>query len=455
MLSQLHFTATVQLKTNLHIGTGETALLGGLRPGAPLMDDANPEVSVIFRDEKQAPAIPATAQKGALRKAIQAAKGEKEANRLFGEVKDTEWIRDSRGERPAEDKGAAGTVWLRMARRTEAPLHPGQQPFWDHYKESCISAHVAIERKTGTAADQKLFYVEEVPERAEFELRGVVIGELESAKSDLSIALSPLAAAEGLAVGADQRFGSGRLFLQGPANCTHRWFNAETGNIETGALFEHEIEPPASAATGSVRTLILTCEGPYLTIDPSQGRSGNEIRAAKRSDSAPLMPASSFMGCLRTRAAWLAEVEASKRGITPAEPLDQPDRSPEGWQRPSELSSVERLFGVSGWRGLLSVVSLVSLGDCSIDNIPSVSIDRFTGGFLDSALFSIEAFVGSQFKVTLALENRGAWPNESDKKLFDELMKDIVEEKSGDVFLIGHAVNRGFGWFSASMERQA
>ena len=323
MLSQLRFTAKVQLKANLHIGIGETAPLGesgGLRPSAPLVDGVNPEVSLIFRDETGRPAIPATAQKGALRKAIQALEDEAEANRLFGEVKDTEWVRDAWGERLTEDRGTAGTVWLRMARRTEAPLHPGQQPYWEASKESCISAHVAIERKTGTAADQKLFYVEEVPEGAEFELRGVVIGELESAKRELSIALSPLAAAEGLAVGADQRFGSGRLLLKGPVTCTPWWFNTETGDIETGAAFELKIQPPAATTPALVRTLVLTCEGPYLTIDPSQDRGSNVIHAAKRSDDVPLLPASCLMGCLRTRAAWLAEVKAAKKGATPPDP---------------------------------------------------------------------------------------------------------------------------------------
>ena len=103
----------------------------------------------------------------------------------------------------------------------------------------------------------------------------------------------------------------------------------------------------------------------------------------------------------------------------------------------------------------MSVVAVDPVGNCSMDRIPSVSIDRFTGGPLNSALFFIEAFVGSRFKVSLALENRGGWPCEDDKALFKELMNDIVEEVSGDIFMIGHAVNRGFGWFSVSMEPQA
>jgi CRISPR/Cas system CMR subunit Cmr4 (Cas7 group RAMP superfamily) len=450
LLEQIRFTARLRLLSDLHTGTGGSERLKNLRDLVPSPDDDaddGPLVALIFRDNKRAPAIPATALKGALRKAVRQTFDEHVIGYLFGEIKDTEWQRDDRGAEEAVDAGGMGCVWLRMARLAEAPAHPGTRPYWDEDASSMITTHVAIDRKTGTADDKKLFYVERVPAGACFELRGVFLGNLEEAEKALALAFAPLARAEGLGIGADERFGAGRLRLEGALQCTRWWFDPGTGEIRV-----EEVSPISILSVDGVRgstgcTLELYCRGPYLTVDPArQSRNSNLIPTLKRDDDTPDLPATSLMGALRERAAWLAALDPLA-----AEEQDAPDdrfRKTRTWSSPGELTRVERLFGVAGWRGLVRVVAIESLDGARLSTLTSVCLDRFSGAPLDSALFDCEAFIGARFQVTLSLDERSSddrvWPSEADRALFDAL----IDEVRDDGLLLGHATGRGFGWFN-------
>jgi CRISPR/Cas system CSM-associated protein Csm3 (group 7 of RAMP superfamily) len=187
--------------------------------------------------------------------------------------------------------------------------------------------------------------------------------------------------------------------------------------------------------------LTLFCRGPHLTIDPAKTRNDNVIKAARRNDAAPLLPASSLIGVLRTRAAWLAATDTTADG-------DDPDRILVTGQDPRTLTRTQRLFGVAGWRGLMEVVKLDAENDSRVETLPSVVIDRFSGGTLDSALYMVEAFAGVRFMVTLRIIRRRfdkdtMWPGKEDLDLFDALIANLEQEG----LMLGHAVNRGFGWF--------
>jgi CRISPR/Cas system CSM-associated protein Csm3 (group 7 of RAMP superfamily) len=442
VLNQVRFTARVKLLSDLHIGTGESWKFSDLRPEVDVSEEKDAEVAVVFRCCNSKPALPATSIKGALRRRLD----DREAKRLFGEIKNTETKRVG-GEEQDTDTGSMGTVWLRLAKLKENPDHPGDLPFWRSDQCSYIASHVAIDRRTGAASRQKLFFVERIPAGAEFELRGVALGELEECKSDILKALTPLMTTEGLPLGADERFGAGRAKLIGEISCTRWWFDAASGEVRSDENFEL---PPLKELSrcSSVKTLRLFCEGPYITIDPSkslQGEHKNELVAARRSDTAPLLPETSLMGVLRSRAAWLARTDAVADG-------DEPFRKPNTWKHPGGLTRVERLFGVSGWRGLVRLIEAAPQ-EGAPHPLPKefacVSIDRFTGGCLDSALYKIKAFTGAAFIVKLALKTRKAggqlWPGEADRRLFDDLLDDLLT----DGLLLGFGVNRGFGWFSA------
>jgi CRISPR/Cas system CSM-associated protein Csm3 (group 7 of RAMP superfamily) len=451
MLEHISFTARLRLRSDLHIGTGGTGELSKLRSSfKPDDPEKDPDVALIARDHDGRPIIPATALKGALRKAALAGYGRETAERLFGAVKYT-------SPDGTDETGQIGLVWLRFAPMTETPL-PGERPFWDAQARTIITTHVAIERRTGTAADKKLFCVERVPEGAGFELRGVYIGTRADAESDLPLALGALAAENGLAIGADGKTGGGRIGFDNPPGrampalaCRRRYFDAASGEVRDEGPFPIGMALPAAEANNGAAPrfrLTLSCRGPYLTIDPERPRGGNVIPAARRNSDppTPLLPASSLIGVLRTRAAWLAATDA-----TPDD--DDPDGILVTGQDPRTLTRTQRLFGVAGWRGLVQVAKLDAENGSRAETLPSVVIDRFSGGTLDSALYMVEAFAGVRFTVTLRLDRRcwrdaatgveTEWPSDADSALFHRLLLDLQDEG----VMLGHGTNRGFGWF--------
>lgn len=433
MLEQILFSARLRLRSDLHIGTGDSKKLSELRSRPQGMND-DPEVALIVRAADRMPIIPATALKGAVRKAV---RDEAEAERLFGAVKFTD------KNDPSIDSGQTGLVWLRFAPMTEPPLAAGR-PFWDAGASTVITTHVAIDRKSGTAAAQKLYYVERVPDGAVFDLRGVYVGCRAHAETDLPLAFAALARPEGLGIGADEKQGGGRVALdKASLECRRRYFDTATGNIENDGSFDIRIAPaPADAGIRRCVRLTIFCRGPYMTIDPARSRDRNEIPAARRSNEppVPLLSGASLLGVLRTRAAWHAATDAIGDD-------DNINRILKTGEDPKDLNRTERLFGVAGWRGLVRVVEIESVGDSAIEELPSVDIDRFSGGTLDSALYTTEAFARVRFAVTLQVDRRRwdktHWPNEEDVALFDALIADLM----ADGLRLGHATNRGFGWF--------
>lgn len=113
--------------------------------------------------------------------------------------------------------------------------------------------------------------------------------------------------------------------------------------------------------------------------------------------------------------------------------------------KPEDLTPTERLFGVTGWRGLLAVESIRVIRPGGKQTFTSVKLDRFSSAPIDGALFSVEAFVDPVFEVTLRLAPREKAPITLEaQSLFDRLLNDIKDMG----LMLGHGGSRGFGWFS-------
>ena len=115
-----------------------------------------------------------------------------------------------------------------------------------------------------------------------------------------------------------------------------------------------------------------------------------------------------------------------------------------------KLSSVERLFGVTGWRGRVIVGDLAwaapPVAADAIQDLTSVSIDRFTGGGRDGALYTTQVFLDPAFDLRARLDRTGALVTDDDAALFDALIADLT---TNGLFL-GHGAAKGFGWFAVT-----
>lgn len=448
-LEHVVFSFDLELTADTHVGDGRTERFDALRPGerpgdwvGPPVEKGKPapEVATIVRDHTLKPTVPATALKGALRKATTAHLGRTRTEELFGKI----------GEK---DSGSMGRFSFYSGHWKSGPQGPLSLPYWDPDARSWISTHVAIGRDHGSADPQKLYNVEMVPAGTVFRIEGVWFGSLASAEKELPELLRPLAADEGLPIGAGHRLGLGTGVIVGRAiDLRCRRFDASDGSIRDLPAKTISVAKPEPGARPIV--LALSCPGPFASIDPARrrcdNRAANHISALKRSEGLPVLHPETIAGALRARAAWLAITEGI--GQNRAGSADDPFIKPSAWKSPFDLTPVERLFGVSGWRGLLRLSRPIPLTADSMRKLTSIAIDRFSGAVLDSTLFEHEIFLGVALTVELRLEQRRHEGLESLPAPDDlRLLRRLLEDLNGDVLPLGHATNRGFGWFDATV----
>ncbi len=354
----------------LHVGSGEIT-------GHKALVDQHGEpcdVAAVVKDYKGTPCIPGTAIKGVLR-----AWAERfytsEATKLDGIF----------GHRIDGDAG-----WAEFC--TAFAVVPVGKPFADHVpywyenpvvdctraKFTGVASNVCIDRHTGAAAKNKLFYQEFVPEGVAF---AVEIDATRLNPDDIALLLAILERGSGHAThryqfGANGADGWGRVTWQLrsvttgtaaklPASAVG--FACCTTPAGTLPIAPEPAAPPAHVAL----ELTLAFQGPFLVNDQSRAKvpgiddGRTDFAPLKRSDGTVWLPASSFRGVLRSRAEFLAN--SSVGGMNP---------------------SVERLFGQTSQAARLSLTEFVEVGKCDTTRRQDfVAIDRFTGGAAEGAKF--------------------------------------------------------------------
>jgi hypothetical protein len=215
----------------------------------------------------------------------------------------------------------------------------------------------------------------------------------------------------------------------------------------------------------------LVCHGPFFSVDSSydpkavKGADGKEkdgvpqLKPQIGRGDAPLALGSQIAGALLARARYIfgrIMLESGASGADVAKAVVPNEvRRLNGVAAASALTSVERLFGVAGYAGLLRIDG-TTFGKGTPFLNTSVKLDHFSGAPIDKALFTSESRVGVTLSFALVLrkrewrdekgESHSEGPSDDDRGLFDELVKDI--ETRG--LRLGHATQRGFGWFEPS-----
>lgn len=423
---RIEFSATLEVISDLHVGA----------PGAA-MEQGN--VKRLLYDYEARPLLPASTLKGVLR----AASGNDTAT--FGTPTGTEqvsgiaaklWLDDAPLKVPAEEASFAGRG---------KPLGPGV----------FLSDHVAIDRMTGAAENSKLYCRETVAKGGRFALSGIW---LNAADIDpLKDILSVLAA--GLSVGRGTVKGNGKIALNAEDLIMVREVIGADGapvkmpfdKADMRAIRADIAEKAAAYSiekSGKLVSLHLVAQGPYLSVREHKEEDQGSVRIAQplQQDGLPMLRRESFMGVLRERASWLAELERAreKNGQVPTDAKPCDDRFRQDTRDLETLSPVERLFGVAGWRSRLHIVKIAPSKDCSPETmkLTSVSIDRITGASREKFLYTERVFTDARFDVTIAVDD----DNESVVDAFERLIEDILAEG----LEIGHGTTKGFGWFDVT-----
>lgn len=456
---RLNVGGTLTVLSPLHVGTGD----GRIVAAVPTPKGANTpaEIAAIQRDARRRAWIPGSTLKGLLRRLAEPSSGAGGwTERLLGHA----------AGRPDEAArmGALivrGATLATPADATGFPYADADQtgdgaPATDDAlgRGVYIAARTAIDPKLGTAAASKLFFQEVVAPGTTFRLD--LLLDLRAPPGDHAAAieavlklLAPLAETDGVTIGAGQADGDGRIALD--------WgtLTLDAGTLGADGTFSPQriTTPPrpAIASIGGARArwvLDLTCEGPFAILDSSHASTRQEDEAqlsAQRAGHTPLIPHSSLTGVLRSRAAWLAALDAHRANRSG--PLDDRDAVYRDETR-TPLSPVQRLFGVAGYRALLQLDAL-HVRSATPWQVHSVRLDRFSGGPIDNALFAIACFAGVRLEVVLTLSQR---PGLSDAAARDaEALADrLFEDVEADGLRLGHGTNRGFGWFDVTVRKE-
>lgn len=453
--ARYEITGRLETLTPLHVGSGafgQRATVAG-RDGAP-----PPDVALIVRDADGAPYLPPTTLKGLLRRLAEGPGGLGDTDRvaLFGEIKD-------------DGQGRMGALTVRGAPRLDPVPDVRHAPFTGAVADPpdlgpgvFIAARTRVDAETGTARDSNLFFQEMVAPGTLFafrclvEARGTDAAALAEERTRTVIALlHRLTEKGGHAVGKGQADGFGRLRLDpGSVRVARRVLDATGAFTPQAADALWDDRDTATAPAGTVAVLELVCDGPFAVIDasrkaerkgvsdeaaPAKPKSA-QLQAQRLAERLPLLLGSGLAGALRTRARWLAACDALRKGEDPA--AVDGDRTLSGKDGIEDLTPVQRLFGVTGFRGLLAVERL-EVTEAEPWDVTSVKLDRFSGAPVDNALFTTATFVGVRLTVALRLDRRGGFPTKADAALFKTLMDDVRDRG----IELGHGGNKGFGWF--------
>lgn len=496
----------IEVTTPLHIGTGAFEPL----PDTGVRRNAEPPaMAVIVRDHEGAPYLPGTTLKGLLRRVAEAHLPAELTDALCGHIKSE--VSGSMGAllvhgRPMKRPGSAdGMPYAKEL--TERHVQAGYAMPGGAF----VAARSTIDGPSGAAAHNRLFFQEMLAPGAVFplhltlDIRRRLGGRRTEARHGvekacvtnpeetpeafkargnalleaLGTVLAALQSAD-WTMGKGQADGQGRVRLSGALTWKTLSLNHDGFGLRRLDKPPESVTrpvPPPSPAPAWTATIHLRCPGPFMILDSSHDPRAAErtrderergkgvgdphdpelaqLKAQRRGLDRPLVPGTAVSGALRARAEWLAALARHRAAVEAGQAPPPRPEAPEPVLHPRDtarLTAVERLFGVTGFRGLLTL-NLQEPPTATRWTQTSVKLDRFSGAPIDGALFSSAAFLGVSLTLTLTLESRRTrdeagtevtlTPTDDDLRLAKALVMDIG--KNG--LMLGHATNRGYGWF--------
>jgi len=359
------------------------------------------------------------------------------------------------------------------------PASGAHVPYWDAKRLTGISASVAIDRRTRTAVDKRLFHEEYVPPGFGFK---VVITGQNLDNDEIALILLALEGFNDLSdpirIGAGGHDGWGRFTWRREslkcleASSGRQWVKF----LDEGAraLVEHgfgEVDPasllpsllaklrPVCRKSVLELELELQFDGPFLVNDPSRAKdksSADGQESDARDEGSPanhvplrdhqgrvVLPSKSFRGAFRSRAEKILRTLKPGVGGDPNRPDNGCDPIDDA-KKVGSLSLVAQAFGSPGWAAPLEISDFFELDRCSVcQRQEFVAIDRFTGGSAARLKFDAE-FVESPTlhgRISVDLTRADPWV----LGLVTLVLRDLIE---GDI-TFGFGASKGYGGCTA------
>ena len=233
----------------------------------------------------------------------------------------------------------------------------------------------------------------------------------------------------------------GTLDLTDP-NDLLQWLT-ESGPSLARAVATTKTDVPASLESAHLLSIPLTIVGPWRvgSGDPPT----EQLITMLRVNGAPIMPGSALKGLLRSRAEFILRTV----GVEPAPCQDQ--TCTKCWTC--------RVFGSGGGQDQESATvgqrSAIRVTDAPIENpVPiqrtHVALDRFTGGALDGALYTVEALEGGTF--TLTVDEFSGTAGDISHEEIRAVLRLVLEDFNDGLIGMGAATARGYGSVSVGLD---
>lgn len=403
--------------SKLHLGDGGFVTREGLV--APSREDPlrnEPvEVASVATDATGRPYLPGSTLKGALRSWLARRTG------------DQSLIEELLGSKIVAEENAQGSrteFWDSPA--VELPAGEAL-PYWCAQRLTGVEASVAIDRRTRTAAHEKLFHREFVPAGTSFEVTVACRGCYPEGLEEILVALAGFDFEEDpVTLGSSEGDGWGRFswclkeIRRLDRSGARRWLDQQSGSIGWAALEPlgaEEITRFQSAAAERLRglpapevarlSLKLEFQSHFLVNELSlkTEKDSDEPDQRPRLDSQGrvLLPASSFRGALRGQAERILRTIGGDCCACPGDGGAGACQAIQDADDVAGLCLACRLFGAAGWRSPLRISDFApdSEEDAGLRfDQEFIAIDRFTGGGADKRKFKAR----SSYRPTLSGE---------------------------------------------------
>lgn len=455
---------------------------GGARNETDVRDKKTPfEVSTIAVDQNDRPYIPGPTLKGNIREWAASRMAAEAFEMFFG-----------RGDLIEYD-GVAGKAEFWNAPCSEldtASIEKIKQwtPYWNADRYRGVVSSTAINRRTRTVREKKLFHQEYVPPGVAFKV--TITGQDsddDTFKGDDGI-IELLSAMEAfnedcITLGSHTDDGWGRMRWKMEAirriDCEGlaAWISkgspgagyAMLDPLPPEKIIELEAEARKRSGERSANRSHLTidlrleCEEHFGVNDPYQTGEGPQLSdhaPLRDADGRPILPGRSIRGAIRSRAeAILRTMDerlnegrgGKKVACHPDDPADCCDAVYE-MEEVDKLCLACRIFGAAGWRSTFKREAFVSRRSMDTSRQEFVAIDRFTGGGADRKKFNADSFHRPELRGAIGfdlgrLEKRGSdvWA----LGLIALTLRDLME---GDIH-VGFGASKGYAAVRASIEK--